>query len=589
MDPVSFALASRDGDRVVFQTKSGAGMFDTGSRAVKMFTTEPVRDIAISPDGTALSYSTAKETVIVDGAAREIARMPYAVRVEFSPAHMVAALIDNKLFELDTSAPKPELREVVLPADRKDFITDLTYNGRNLVAMVRLEFFSWNGTRAIRLGKVESITNGLHVADDKFVLVTSLDNRVHLLDNEAHGVIQLPANVMHPRMVTHPKSSLVIVVADGIILGFDLDVLRPKVIETGGDTFSDFVDDDTLLATHSVSRKWEWIDIATGKQTPIEMETLGLAQIVDIDVLGRVLVAERTASGVRLSLLKKNESKVRVIIEGANAWGRLVPGNAMIYSDGSARVMAVVDDGPPRELVKVTGLPDGAAPVAHHKVAIHTSVGELLRVDLDTGVVERANIALGRNGFQMVSDAMTGRVVLAEDTRVMVWDGGKVLDIAKFEKPIREMFAMQGGTAAIVLKDNETYLIDYKPQTVPVRVAAPGRIPPRTSIDGKVLVSVGNAQQIEVLELPQRTRWSLPQQNDTLDNIPVVVSPTKRRLLQTTFGSLVIWTLPHAPAQDFAQWLDEQTNARVDTDGELLWPWQAPNPTKKPTVSIDTK
>jgi hypothetical protein len=39
-----------------------------------------------------------------------------------------------------------------------------------------------------------------------------------------------------------------------------------------------------------------------------------------------------------------------------------------------------------------------------------------------------------------------------------------------------------------------------------------------------------------------------------------------------------VWSLPQAPAQDFAGWLEEQTNARVDNDGELLWPWQKPNP-----------
>jgi hypothetical protein len=41
---------------------------------------------------------------------------------------------------------------------------------------------------------------------------------------------------------------------------------------------------------------------------------------------------------------------------------------------------------------------------------------------------------------------------------------------------------------------------------------------------------------------------------------------------------LVIWQLPRASEADFAAWLDDQTNATIDTNGELLWPWQTPNP-----------
>jgi hypothetical protein len=101
---------------------------------------------------------------------------------------------------------------------------------------------------------------------------------------------------------------------------------------------------------------------------------------------------------------------------------------------------------------------------------------------------------------------------------------------------------------------------------------------PRSSFDGRLIVAIGNTEQINVLELPQRTRWSVPPYYQWLGGRGVLVSPSKRRVVQHANQSLVVWTLPLAPAQDFAQWLDEQTNATVDADGELLWPWQTPNP-----------
>ena len=70
-----------------------------------------------------------------------------------------------------------------------------------------------------------------------------------------------------------------------------------------------------------------------------------------------------------------------------------------------------------------------------------------------------------------------------------------------------------------------------------------------------------------------RSRWSLPDRYASND--PVNVSPSRRQILHRTGSAFVLWRLPEAP-EDLAAWLDELTNATVDRDGQLTWPWQTP-------------
>jgi len=573
---VSLAQASTAGDRVVFTGESGAGTFDVKTRTVKMFTTEKTLDVEIAPDGTAMSFATRSATVICDPEGKVIATSPRASRVVFSPARFVATLVDNKVFELDLAAAKPKLEEIVPPGDTRDPIVDFIYRSRELVVMTsRITFWGWEGKRPYPRGSLTSVNAGMKIADGGYIVMGSPDNKIHFLDRVSRGSVQMPANLIHPRVVTRASSSRVLVVSDGIILGVDLDALRPQILNVRADTMAEFVGDNTLLIGRAVERGWEWIDLDTSEITKIEIDAIGPIMSFDIDETGRVLVLELGPNGTRVHALQRGSSKSKLVVEGIGAWGRLIPGNAIVYTAGDQRVMAIVDDGPPREIVKVAGLPDGGVPVGHLTAAIHSTDGELLRIDLRTGVTERTTIALGTT-FMMHGDPATGRVALAEDSRVLLWDG-VVTQIANFDKPITALRILQGA-AAVVLRDNETFLVELRPNMQPVRVFPPGRMMPQASFDGRLFVAVGNTEQINVLELPQRTRWTVPQYHQWLGSRGVVVSPNKRRVLQHADLSLVVWTLPDAPAQDFSQWLDEQTNATVDVDGELLWPWQTPNP-----------
>ena len=566
--PFEIAFSAANGERAVFVGRGGGGIFDAATRTAKLFP-DKVRSVAIASDGKLAVYTGDAGTVIVDGDGKELARLPkQAMRIALSTARTVAVVADNKVHEIVLDAPNPAFVEVQRAWAERDIVLDIAYRGRELVVVAGLSLWGWTGERTVGLGKLESLTSGIAIAGDS-VIALSTDNKLHLIGPQLHASVQLPANLVAPRLVARPDASRVLVVARGIVLAVELDAIRPRSLRVPAGTHARFVDDDTLLA--SDQQGWRWIDVASGTTTPIDYVNLALANVEQIEVTGRVLVADHGPFGRRMLLLEKGSAEARVIAEGRNVWARFVGGNAVVFNTGDSRVMVSIDGLPPRELVKMTGKPDGAISLGHRRVALHSSSGELIRADLASGHIERTTIPLGTR-FLMAAD-LGGRVVLAEDKRVLVWDG-TIKEVATFDKPVFDLHAVQGGVA-VVVQDFETYLVDLQ-GSPPRRLFAASRSPPAIAFDGRLAVGIGNAEQFDVVELPGQARWTIPKFRGTF--LPqVAVSPSKRRIVQQEHDHFVVWQLPHAPVADLGAWLDEHTNARIDTNGEVVWPWQMPS------------
>jgi len=145
-----------------------------------------------------------------------------------------------------------------------------------------------------------------------------------------------------------------------------------------------------------------------------------------------------------------------------------------------------------------------------------------------------------------------------------------VRDLAKLDRPIEQLVAVEGGLLAVVAGGG-TDLVTTRGAVVPA-VLPPMLAGPIASPTGREVVAVGTAGQLTVVDLPGVARWTLPVRY--APNQDVFGFAPDGRLFQASDRAVLVWTLPD-PGADLAAWIDEQTNAIATGDGVLVWPWQA--------------
>jgi hypothetical protein len=510
---------------------------------------------------------------VLDPAGRELTRRagPHSRLVASASGALAVLAADGKVFECRL-AGTPVWTELPVPVAAPHLVLDLVYRGAELdLLATNGVIFGWNGARVFPRGQVERITGGMSVAGTDTLIVPGPEGQVHYLNDAVRGTLRLPSVLPYQRVTARPGSRRLMAIGDGLIVGFDLASVIPHALPQLPGIHAVFVDDRTLLVNRGAI-EWHWMDVDTGARTTFTHVPHGHHEIVEIDAIGgRVLVHESIGSPQRLVLFRRGSPEVRVVAEGRTAWARLIPGEAMVFGIGDGRVFARIGEAAPREVAKLDGVTDGAMPLGYRRFAAHSTSGEIVRVDLTTDAVERARVADGSSGFVAADGA--GRVLVAEGRRLLVWDGA-ITEVARFDQPIQRLDRVDGGVVAVHLSDFEVHTIDLGPAGAqPVRVLAPGKGFAQASFDGKLLVGLGPSQQVNVVELPSRARWTLPILFDGKDLL--AVSPSTRRVLQGADRHFVIWTLPHA-GPDLGAWLDELTNATIDGGGVLAWPWQRP-------------
>jgi hypothetical protein len=492
--------------------------------------------------------------------------------VVVSGSRALAALTpEGKVVECRLAGPAPgqgpvwtELPLALAPPLR---VVDLVYRGDELNMWASSgALLGWNGVRVFTRAQLERIENGLHAAGD-VVIASAGDGKLQFVGDPTRGTLRLPGVVRRSRIAARAGSSRLAVVGDGIVVGFDLAAALPRVLPMPIGMEARFVDDHTVLASRGIDIELQWLDLATGAAQKFRHLPRGLPSVIGIDAAaGRVLVHEH-AGTQRLLLFRKGSPEVRVIAEGRRVWGRLVPGDAIVYSVGDGGLFAVVEGSAPREVAKLDGGAAGATSLGYRRFAAFGEGGEIVRGDLVTGELERTRVQLGPNGF--VAADITGRVLVVDEHRISAWEGA-VTELAKLDKPIRQLDPFDGGVL-VRLADLEVRTLELRPGAAPHRLLPPGKRPPLVSGDGRLVIGLGNGQQVMVAELPSRARWTLPVLYDANDVLSV--SATSRWVLQGSARHFAVWQLPQA-GPDLAGWLDGLTNATIDDDGVLAWPWQ---------------
>jgi hypothetical protein len=109
----------------------------------------------------------------------------------------------------------------------------------------------------------------------------------------------------------------------------------------------------------------------------------------------------------------------------------------------------------------------------------------------------------------------------------------------------------------------------------PTRIVGASSQSPLVSADGRLVVAQSVNAQVVIAELTATSHatWDLPVYFSALDLLSI--APTTRRFVQGGLSSVVLWTLPLA-ADELRPWLDAHTNAIIDGEHGLTWPWQRP-------------
>ncbi len=539
-----------------------------------------VKHIDVAPEGTWAVVADDTMVVAVDANGKELVRITEEpLRVVTSRYRTFAVATQKKLIEC-TLDPTPTCVELGSPLAPRPLVIDLNYRGRELMMFSATgDVIGWiGGSMAIR-DRVDQFMNHLNEAADEVMVVPSFTGKLVLLGRNLRHTMYLPVPVAHARVATRPKHPRVVVVGDGQILVADLDNVIPRRLPDTGTSQAVFADDKTLLMLRASNVAWAWVDLATGTVEPVAEQARGMPFILDV-VEGRVLIFDDRGTDGRLVVLERGKPLLQ-IADGMFPWGRLLTGGTTIFgvstsrdgtTPGDGRIFARTGAGEPRELVKVDGEVISATRLGPNRFAAISSRGELVRGDVTTGAIERANVDTGKTSF--IGGESGGRAVIAIDDRLLLWDSAP-REIAKFPDVLKTIARGDRGRILVTLMNHDVFVVELEPGAKPERLLNGGQTEPIASVDGTTLVASVAGRQLTIVELESANRWTLPM--IVAATSMLVISPGSRHVVQGTHNGMMVWTLPTA-AKDLAVWLDEHSNAVKIGDNALAWPWQVRTP-----------
>ncbi|HEU4733875.1 MAG TPA: hypothetical protein VFT22_38545, partial [Kofleriaceae bacterium] len=572
--PVSQAEATTSGDRIAYLDDHGAAhLLEVGARATRpLWPGHRVDDIALAPDGAWIALADDAAVVVLDPAGRELTRQPgKPARLFGSASGELGFAAGDKVFTC-TLAPAPAWTQLDLAAFVPGLPIDFVYRGHELDMFFSTgKVAAWNGKRLRERMRLDGMSFRMIVAGADLLVVPGNDGKLHFANDLVTGELHLPTPLRALKVYGQPGVPRVVALGQGLLVGFDLAEVVPEVVPVPVGTNAAFVDDDTLLLWQGQGGQWQWYDTRTRTATPFTYDPRGIPTIAEVDPGdGRVLIDE-IAGGSTLVLLRKGTPEQKRLVRGANVWARLLPRGAMLLGVGDGRLLAATDDAPPREIAKLEGIAQSGVGLGGARYAAVSSIGELVRGDLATGALERTHVSPGMRG--LVAADRAGRVLVAEDDRLYLWDRDLV-ELARLEQQITRIVPTEDG-ALLELADRSMVRAGLTAGSPVALVVAGANQGPLVSGDGRLVIGQTVNDQALVFETPTRATWNLPVYYSSFQLM--AISPSTRRFVQSGYGQLALWTLPLAGAE-LRPWLDERTNAVTDRDHRLVWQWSSPSP-----------
>jgi len=569
--PITWAVASDAGDRVAFlDGHDEAQVLEVGpGTALPLWPGHRVTAIQIAADGRWIALADAASVIVVDPTGRELTRHAGPAQRLFVSRFDELGVALRDSIAICKLSPRPTWTDIDLKPQAPALAIDFLFRGHELDIFVSTgKILAWNGSRLWERLRLDGLSFALQEAAGDLLVAPGNDGKLHVSNDLVTGSLHLPTPLTNLKVLARAGAPRVVALGRGLIVGFDLAASFPEQLHLPRNLVGGvFVDDDTLLMGQSVGGGWQWYDLRTRRSTPAPFEPRGITAILDVDPGdGRVLIRD-TANDARLALLRKGAAAPLAIAHGPSVWGRLMPHNTVLFGGGNGRVIATIDGAPPHEVVKLDGIVDGAVAIGATRFAAVSSGGELVRGNLATGELVRARLQPGPT--DVLAADHNGRVLLAQDTRLLLWDRD-IVELARLDQRIIGIIPLDDG-ALLELADHSMLRTALVVGAAQKQVMAASAQSPLISADRRLAIGPSVNGQVVVVELATQATWDLPAYHAAFDLI--AISPTARRFVASGFGQLALWTLPLAPPE-LGPWLDEHTNAATDADHALAWPWQ---------------
>ncbi len=579
---LEYAGTSDHGDRVAFVERgnSSAGLLELATgKVTPLFTGKHIYSIEVAADGSWVALGADQDAIVYDSAGREIARkvgigdMVYATA---SRNRRVAMLANNAIWQLDLDHATWTAIPVVLQPNT--YILHLVYRGDALTILTsRGEIREYRGGEWVLRVHLEQIGSQLATVGTDLVVMSSGDGRLYWVSPTTTGVLALPSIFRSLHVTGSSHSSRLVVAGDDLVMVYELASLSPTRMSAPEVPTFAFLDDDTLLFWSNTD-EWTLFRTKTGQHVPFSVPWQGAPAPLDfLPEEGRALfgylerhnhlieVRDDAVPFHHLATLPNVTASLEMPFIG-----RLLVGDGTVFASDT-ELQGTIANARPHELAHLDGNVVSIARLGYLEYGAISEHGEIVRGSLATSALERARVPPSAS---YVVSGYAGKLVIGSGSQLLLWDGAEVKEIAHFTQPIAGLLQVAGGIA-VVLADSRVLDVVEDPGT---RVFASTEILPRGTVNmnvangGTVLVARGNGALLNVVELPSRVRWTLPIVNEVAGTL--AIAPTSNQMVQE-YSGIVTWKLPHIDG-DLHAWLEHQTNAIEDADGDLAWPWQTP-------------
>ncbi|MBL0218637.1 MAG: serine/threonine protein kinase [Myxococcales bacterium] len=407
-------------------------------------------------------------------------------------------------------------------------------------------------------------------------LLVAREDVVVSVDDTAGGILVLSADrdlrIQPPirglyRYAASPHGHFVVGAGEGRLLIWDLDVLLPRRIPVPYMHGFTLVGRDEAIVK-SANEPWVWIDLATGKSSPIPAQTPWVPVLAGTDP-DRVLVV---TDGQAAVLERGNPAPI--LIEGQVTHALMIPKHRLLLVMPNGDILSSDLHGKDRVLLGSHAAKPVFSRWLESWVVVQFSDGFVWRRDLETNV--SSTLELGTTHLassprridpleipmQLAAD---GRVFATRGNEVVCWKlDGQLVHHATLPRTPMMLSGIGNDLALALTDDRAAYLLDFAHADKVVSVLPAGAgTQIRVSTNTQLALVPGTPGMMDVIDVVTGIRWPLGarRQADT-----AAMSSDGSHIVQMIGQEqLGIWTLQlPTKAEDLGAWLYGITNATAE-------------------------